>query len=225
MVIFPNNGKFERVILSKGESYSLSSAGKEIVLVLIGGKIRIDDLILSRQSVFKDSGKGLCVANSAPLEIEALKDSSMCIVETNSSARVEMAHLQTPSCMSAGTFNTAREVCRLADNLSGLENLIVGETISPPGNWSSWPPHKHDTHSPNEESAQEEVYFYKFSNLQGFGIQMLEDRAFIVRENEEIKIEKGHHPVVSSPYSQMYYLWALYGDNSFFKAIYEGEIK
>mgnify|MGYP003971788351 FL=1 len=72
MVIFPNNGKFERVILSKGESYSLSSAGKEIVVVLIGGKIRIDDLTLSRQSVFKDSAKGLFLANAASLEIEAL---------------------------------------------------------------------------------------------------------------------------------------------------------
>ena len=72
------------------------------------------------------------------------------------------------------------------------------------------------------ESSQKEVYLYKFENSFGFGIQLVysenvqDARAHIVKNNEEVIIEKGYHPVVSSPYSSMYYLWALFGDNKFF---------
>ena len=41
--------------------------------------------------------------------------------------------------------------------------LIAGETVKPPGGWSSWPPHRHE---------HEEVYLYRFDPAQGFGISM-----------------------------------------------------
>ena len=110
---------------------------------------------------------------------------------------------------------------RLADADDDLDNLIVGETISPAGNWSSWPPHKHDTYEKNLESAQEEVYFYKFENEKGFGVQLVDDNAHVVRDGDSVKIERGTHPVACSPYSRMYYFWCLYGDNSFFKPRFE----
>ena len=42
----------------------------------------------------------------------------------------------------------------------------------------------------------------------------------VVKNNDAINIDKGYHPVVASPHSSMYYLWALFGNNSFFKPRY-----
>src|SRR5262249_45595614 len=87
--------------------------------------------------------------------------------------------------------------------------LIVGETLNPPGGWSSWPPHAH-TH--------EELYLYRFEPEHGFGVHVdVADDACtpdgdapqVVRDGDVVRIRSGHHPVVAAPGCTMYYLWAL----------------
>ena len=86
--------------------------------------------------------------------------------------------------------------------------LIVGETLSPPGGWSSWPPHRHE---------HEEAYLYRFEPAHGFGVHVGYDdedgdRPVIVRDGSIERITRGWHPVVAAPGCTMYYLWALAGD-------------
>jgi 5-deoxy-glucuronate isomerase len=85
--------------------------------------------------------------------------------------------------------------------------LIVGETLNPPGLWSSYPPHRHE---------HEEVYLYRFDPPDGFGMQMRSDsdadeRGVVVRDGRIERITSGWHPVVAAPGSTLYYLWALAG--------------
>jgi 5-deoxy-D-glucuronate isomerase len=85
--------------------------------------------------------------------------------------------------------------------------LIVGETLNPPGLWSSYPPHRHE---------HEEIYLYRFDPSDGFGMQMRsesddDERAVIVRDGRIERITSGWHPVVAAPGSDLYYLWALAG--------------
>ena len=84
--------------------------------------------------------------------------------------------------------------------------LICGETINPPGGWSSWPPHRHE---------HEEVYLYRFSHADGFGVQMMYERdpgePSIVREGHVERIRGTYHPVVASPKASMLYVWVLAG--------------
>lgn len=47
--------------------------------------------------------------------------------------------------------------------------LIVCEVITPPGNWSSYPPHKHDEHVPGHESRLEEIYYFEAAPIAGAG--------------------------------------------------------
>jgi 5-deoxy-glucuronate isomerase len=86
--------------------------------------------------------------------------------------------------------------------------LIVGETLNPPGGWSSWPPHCHD---------HEELYLYRFDPQQGFGVHVAYDergdRPVVVRDGSIERITRGWHPVVAAPGFTMYYLWALAGDS------------
>jgi 5-deoxy-glucuronate isomerase len=93
--------------------------------------------------------------------------------------------------------------------------LLVGETINPPGCWSSYPPHKHDTHEPPEEVRLEEVYLFRVQPENGFGVQILyepgQERSFMVRDGEVAVIPSGYHPVVAAPGYELYYLWVMAG--------------
>ena len=86
--------------------------------------------------------------------------------------------------------------------------LICGETINPPGGWSSWPPHRHE---------HEEIYLYRFDAPEGFGVHMIYDgdpgEPSIVRDGYVERIRGLYHPVVASPKSSMLYVWALAGES------------
>ena len=41
------------------------------------------------------------------------------------------------------------------------DSILVCEVITPAGNWSSWPPHKHDEERPGEETELEEIYYFE----------------------------------------------------------------
>src|SRR5205085_2719368 len=65
-----------------------------------------------------------------------------------------------------GKDNWQRTVTTSIGEIIKADRLIVGETVNPPGNWSSAPPHKHDVKS-GDEVPMEEVYLYKFNPAQG----------------------------------------------------------
>ena len=86
--------------------------------------------------------------------------------------------------------------------------LICGETVSEPGCWSTWPPHRHE---------HEEVCLYRFDPAHGFGVRVLDTkegdrRADIVREGQARRVRTGHHTVAAAPGARMYSLWALGGE-------------
>ena len=94
--------------------------------------------------------------------------------------------------------------------------LLLGETINPPGNWSSYPPHKHDTHEPPREVKLEEVYLFKVHPAGGFGVQLRYgpegESCCTVRDGDAVAIRSGYHPVVAAAGYRLYYLWAMAGE-------------
>jgi len=92
--------------------------------------------------------------------------------------------------------------------------LLVGETFNAPGNWSSYPPHKHDGR--DGEPVLEEVYHYRVDPPQGFGVQMLytadgESITHTVRDGDAVLLPYGYHPVSAPPGYRLYYLWGMAG--------------
>src|SRR5665213_3243485 len=117
-----------------------------------------------------------------------------------------------------GHGNWARQVRTILGPEHAAGRLIVGETVNPPGNWSSYPPHKHDEHNPPHEVQLEEVYYFKFDPPGGFGVQLRYDgkgdpaeEVFVVREGDVALIKSGYHPVVGAPGYSFYYLWVMAG--------------
>ena len=89
----------------------------------------------------------------------------------------------------------------MADSVPA-QRLLVGETFNAAGQWSSFPPHKHD--GGDGEPALEEVYYYRFDRPGGFGFQGLYDgdgneRAVFLRHGAVVGFDRGFHPVAAAP--------------------------
>jgi 5-deoxy-glucuronate isomerase len=100
--------------------------------------------------------------------------------------------------------------------------LVVVEVYTPSGNWSSYPPHKHDEHRVDEngvllEADLEEVYFYKIDKPEGYAYQRVYtsdrrlDELILVQDNQLVLSPEGYHPVVSAHGYTTYYLNMLAG--------------
>jgi 5-deoxy-glucuronate isomerase len=115
-----------------------------------------------------------------------------------------------------GRDNFSRTVRTMLGPEDRASRLLAGETLNPPGMWSSYPPHKHDTHRPPEEVKLEEVYLFRVNPPAGFGVQMLyehdRERAFMVHDGDVAVIRTGYHPVVAAPGYGLYYFWVLAGE-------------
>lgn len=111
-----------------------------------------------------------------------------------------------------------REVHDILDASRPAARLVVGETFNAVGNWSSYPPHKHDENRAEEEVRLEELYYFQVDPEQGFGAQFLYtadgsmDEAYRVRQGDVTLLPHGYHPVSAAPGYRLYYLWVMAGD-------------
>ena len=105
----------------------------------------------------------------------------------------------------------------LAADAFEAERLIAVEVLTPDGNWSSFPPHKHDEHS-EDEVPLEEIYYFRIRGDHGFGLHRTYttdgeiDETVTVRDGDVFLIPCGYHgPCVAAPGHTMYYLNVMAG--------------
>lgn len=123
-----------------------------------------------------------------------------------------------------GAGNCSRQVNNFAAaGVFACDKLIAVEVITPGGNWSSFPPHKHDEHRPGEESVLEEIYYFEFAahdGVPGLGYQRVSpsgrgrgtDVLAEVRDGDVVLIPDGWHgPSMAVPGHHMYYLNVMAG--------------
>ena len=105
----------------------------------------------------------------------------------------------------------------LSDNSSISDKLLVTEVYTEGGNWSSYPPHKHDTDNLPAESLLEEIYYHEISKDSGFVVQkvytddLLLDETYTVRNHDVVLVPKGYHPVGVPDGYCSYYLNVMAG--------------
>jgi 5-deoxy-glucuronate isomerase len=97
------------------------------------------------------------------------------------------------------------------------DSLLVCEVLTPPGHWSSYPPHKHDRDAMPEESFLEETYYHRISPPQGFALQRVYtgdgslDETLVVRDGDTVLVPRGYHTVSAPPGYDLYYLNVMAG--------------
>ena len=115
-----------------------------------------------------------------------------------------------------GAGNATRQINHIITPDFPADRLEVVEVYTPSGNWSAWPPHKHDTDDMPREAILEEVYHYGFRRPEAWGVQRLYggsvDALWAVRDGETVIVPDGYHPFVATHGDDAYYLNALAGD-------------
>jgi 5-deoxy-glucuronate isomerase len=114
-----------------------------------------------------------------------------------------------------GGGNATRQIVDIMPPSFPAHRLMVCEVYTPSGNWSSYPPHKHDTDRPPGEVRLEEIYYYRFTHPDAYGLQRLytarADTALPVRHGDVVLIQRGYHPFVAAYGYNAYYLNVLAG--------------
>ena len=191
---------------------------QEAVAVLLTGSVTWNGVEASRKDVFTQRASAVYLAPGSSVDVVAHEATEIAFATTLGYADVNgETQLVAPGEVVAherGRPPWQRTVHDIvADNVNAA-HLIVGETFNEPGQWSSFPPHKHDGR--DGEPALEEVYYYRFDQPDGFGFQGLYDadgteRAVFLRHGTVVGIPHGYHPVCAAPGYRLYYLWALVG--------------
>jgi 5-deoxy-glucuronate isomerase len=227
----PSTHDLERVrldllTLAPGEAFSSSSEDRELCLVVMGGQVDVQagshawEALGQRANVFGGPATAVYMPPGTAFEVrgagELGGELAMCQAPAPEGADITLIAPNDVTVRDVGSGNWRRSVQDILAKVPA-STLLLGETINAPGNWSSYPPHKHDTEIPGEEVVLEEVYHYRFDPPGGFGVQCVytEDRslneAMLVREGDTVLIPRGYHPVAAAPGYRLYYLWVLAG--------------
>jgi len=210
-----------RLVLSAGNSSRFAADDEETVVVLLEGRGRFEaggrSWPIQRRDVFSDRATALLLPPGVPLTVHAEAPLEALLISTPAPAGGD-AVLCAPedvAVVERGTDLYKREVRNLFTTDPHARRLMVGETVNATGHWSSYPPHKHD--GQDNELRLEEMYYYRVNPPEGFGLHISytasgEAATHQVRDGDLVLIPYGYHSVSAPPRYDLYYLWAIAGD-------------
>ncbi|MGB8011864.1 MAG: 5-deoxy-glucuronate isomerase [Terriglobales bacterium] len=210
--------------LASGEVYRAKTDGEEAAFVLLGGTCQADwgqgaQRIGKRKNVFDGYPYTLYLptGNQAAFTAETVCE----IAECRAPSKALLApRLITPNDVVSslrGGGNASRQIVDIMTPAFPADKLIVVEVYTPGGNWSSYPPHKHDVQNPPAEVDLDEIYYYRMNRENAFALQHLysgrgsAERTLKTRDGDAVLIRGGYHPVVAGPGYDVYYLNFLAG--------------
>lgn len=211
--------------LKKGERFAENTAGRELAIVVLGGVISVEaageswSRIGGRATVFDGMPFSVYVPIGTEYSLVADSDCDLAFCYSRAEQR-HPARLITPAEVEIeirGGGNATRQINNILPPSFPAHRLIVVEVFTPAGNWSSYPPHKHDVHNPPGEVDLEEIYYYRIQRPEGYAVQKVYtpdrriDETLTVRDGELVLIPEGYHPVVAAHGYNAYYLNALAG--------------
>lgn len=218
---------FAKLTLEAGETHSGQSGGRELLLVALSGKARVQvgetvfDSVGGRANVFAGLPHSVYIPRRQSYTVTALTRFEGALPSAPSDLDTAPYEIRQEQVNTGqwGTLNYARHFREILVQPNGLpaSRLIVGETITPSGHWSTYPPHRHEENS-GPEKFHEEMYYFRVSSPEGWGLtrhyspERGYDQTYTVRDDTLLSIPHGYHTYTSAPGYQSYYLWFLAGD-------------
>lgn len=209
------------------ESYTERLGEREAVAVLLQGSAEVrgrdfEGELPWRMSVFEGPGSCAFWPRADELEIRTEKGAELAIAKSPATGNGQ-GFIVKPADVKISTRGVRpfqREIRDMIDGARPASRLLVGETITPAGQWSSYPPHRHERDDPPHEVAMEELYLFRVNPPGGFGMIRLYtddrsiDEAYAVEDGDVVVLPRGYHPVSAAPGYSVYYLWVLAGKTS-----------
>jgi 5-deoxy-glucuronate isomerase len=217
------------LILPDGGVHPASTGGREYLMVVLGGKAAVQAGgktfadIGGRPNVFSGKPHSVYLPCGVDFTVTARGRLEAVLVSAPSELKTDPYRIG-PEKITTGVWGAANfsrnyhQILTMAGQPDlPAQRLIVGETYTPSGNWSTFPPHKHEKDDLPREAYHEELYFFKVSPADGFGLTRYYnaevDTGYVVRDNTILMAPSGYHTVVSAPGYTTYYLWALAGNH------------
>ncbi len=217
---------FEVYELRRGDRIRQSTGARELCAVMLAGQAdftvgsRAWKEVGSRSNVFEGTPDSVYAPPGQPLEIRASSEScevALCWAPASRGAEPALIQAAEIKPFRRGSGRTERTIHNILMEDRPAEALLVTEVLTPAGNWSSYPPHKHDTDDPPRETYLEETYYHRMARAEGFAVQLIYtddrslDEAIQVRDGDLVLVPRGFHPVAAGPGYDLYYLNVMAG--------------
>lgn len=213
--------------LKTGEKASEPTGGLEAIIVMVEGKaeLKVGDQsfgeIGDRMNVFERIAPHcVYVPRNSVWEVVATTECTIAICTAPATADYPAKQIGPDGINTTprGKDNNTRYIHNIAmEDRDVASALLVTEVFTPSGNWSSYPPHRHDEDNFPTMTYLEETYYHRLNPAQGYGHQRVFtedlslDENIIVYNEDVVLVPKGHHPC-GVPYGyEMYYLNVMAG--------------
>lgn len=216
---------FETRLMQAGQSFRGGTNGRELAIVVLGGVCSVTSSrgdwhgVGQRETVFDGLPYTLYlpIGTSFTVSTEHGCDLALCYCKAEEEYPARLVAPAHVGIEIRGGGNATRQINSMLPPTFLAHRLMVVEVFTPAGNWSSYPPHKHDVHNPPGEVDLEEIYYYRIQRPEGFAVQKVYtadrriDETITVRDGELVLVPEGYHPVVAAHGYNVYYLNALAG--------------
>ena len=210
--------------LQPGDVYKARLEDEEAAFVLLGGTCEADwgqgaQRIGKRRNVFDGFPYALYLSpgHEVSFAAETACEIAECRVPSEGRLSPRLVTPQDVASSLRGGGNVSRQIVDVMTPAFPADKLMVIEVYTPGGNWSSYPPHKHDVHNPPAEVDLDEIYYYRIRQPEGFAFQHLYSREnagegpLKTKDGDVVLVRGGYHPVVAGPGYDVYYLNCLAG--------------
>ncbi|EPZ52981.1 5-deoxy-glucuronate isomerase [Alicyclobacillus acidoterrestris] len=224
---------FKVIDVDLGATYTETLGKQECCIVVLTGTVNVivgDDCFESigtRKTVFeKRPTDSVYVSNDQDFVVEAIEKSrvALCYAPSERQKPTRLIKASDNEIELRGILNNQRLVHNILPDSSPIANsLLVVEVFTGSGNWSSYPPHKHDRDNLPTESLLEETYYHEMSPTQGFVFQRVYtddleiDETMTVHHGDVVIVPKGYHPVGVPDGYTSYYLNVMAGPTRIWK--------
>jgi 5-deoxy-glucuronate isomerase len=216
---------FDLLRLRDGEEAGGNLAGREACLVFVSGRgrVMVDDRdfgrIGERTSPFDGKPWSVYVPAGAQwtARAETVAELAVCTAPGEGKLPARLIGPERVSQEVRGKGSNTRYVTNILPEWEPAESLLVVEVITPGGNSSSYPPHKHDEDNLPHESKLEEIYYHRIKPAQGFAFQRIYtedgslDETLTVVDGDVTLVPKGYHPCAALHGYDLYYLNVMAG--------------
>jgi 5-deoxy-glucuronate isomerase len=204
-------------------SFSAQTGDVEVALVVLGGRCTVEAEgerweLGRRATVFDGLPSALYLPRDTAYRVEGDAELGICGARCERRREPVLVQPEDVEIEVRGAGNATRQINHVLKPDFPAERLLVVEVLTPSGNWSSYPPHKHDEDRPPGEVVLEETYYFRTRAPEAFAVQRLYsprhglDVTATVRDGDLMLVPYGYHTTAAAHGYDLYYLNALAGE-------------
>jgi len=217
---------FSTARVGKGARFVVATEESEVCIVILGGRCSVRIGVVNwpevgeRETPFDGPPHAVYAPPNTNLELRAGRgEVQLAIASAPATKGAKLRHIRPADARREvrGSGVMERTIHHILMEDAPAESLLVTEVVTPAGHWSSYPPHKHDTDDPPNETQLEETYYHRLRDPRGFAVQRVYtadrslDETVAVRDGDLVLVPRGFHTVSAAPGYELYYLNAMAG--------------